>query len=506
MGLLYLRLSFHLTGPRGETILGLSIDEEPSEVARCLGEARAAATGGTQGSIAISSTATAPATVVDLKVETPGGESETVVLTVAAGPANPQENYGDVSTTTLEATLTPQGVLTISSTTHDVWLVPLTPLLIPLARPELATDKCRALLADGSGCRLKRTHKGWCFFHHEHHALLHDEQLAARKWCHDAVRKDLKYMAQDSAANIDDYNTFQESLALRILITQILWAGDEDDGHKTFVKITLQNRASLGHHLHTANRSDGAGRVSISACIGQFLPMVDNRDTYPTALYGGTAQLKVDLADVRTIRASVPANAPTPSLFNLFSVAGSTHMLDNLYDRAARYRDLPNLVPQEMPYEQLTWEQQCRFDKQNTLSPPESPRSKAITDKMMQRMEAGDNNRPTDAFELTPAEVAYVEEKKKKRDEELRKEQEKRRKEKKKRREEREERRRNTSPGSWSLSSSEESDTRGFKRVWQRRRFWKRRVWRRRFSKRYLKTRFNKLFGLRSKTGAPAVD
>ena len=390
------------------------------EAARCLREARAGATGGTRGSIVISSTAAAAATVVDLKVKTPGGESETVVLTVAAGLANPQGSDGDLSTTTLQATLTPQGVLAISSTTSDVSLVPLTPLLTPLARPGLENDRCQALVADRSRCRLKRTHFDWCFVHYEHKVLIHDEELKARKWCHDSVKKGLNYMRQDTAANIDDYNTIQASLALRILNSQIMYAGDEDDNHKAFVKITQQNRANLGHHLHTANRSDGAGRVPISRYIDEFLPMMDERDTCPAAVDGGRNQLTVNLADVRTIRASVPANAPTPSLFGLFTLPGSASMFNILYGRAIRYGDLPPLIPQVIDYEELTWEQKCRFDQLNHFAQPESPRSKAITDKMMARMDAGDKGLVADEFKLTPSEVAYREDKKKRAEEEWR--------------------------------------------------------------------------------------
>ncbi len=418
MGLLYLRLSFYLTDERGNTILGLSIDEEPSDAARCLGEAKAAATGGTQGSVAITSTATATATVVNLKIETPGGESETVVLTVAAGLTTPRGDDGDISTTTLQAALTPQGVLTISSTTRRVYLVPMTPLLTPLAGPGLASDRCLALLADGSRCRLKRTHKSWCFFHHEHHFFLHDEKLQERKWCHKAVQNN-RYMGQDAAANINDYNTLQSSLALRILITQILWAGDENDNHKAFVKTTRENRANVSQHIHATNRSDGAGRVPISEYLGQFLPMVDKSDVYPSA-EGARDQLTVNLADVRTIRASVPANAPTPPLFHLFSEPESTAMLSILQGRAIRLGNLPPLVPRLIPYEELTLEQKCRFDQQNNFALPESPRSQAITDKITNLMEAGDKGLPTDEFVLTPSEVAYREDKRKKKEEQLR--------------------------------------------------------------------------------------
>lgn len=103
--------------------------------------------------------------------------------------------------------------------------VVLTPVLVTLAQG--AFDKCKALLADGTHWPLTKvaTSRDWCVLHIEHHAVLPDEELDRRKrWVQGSARAAQWNSAQAPII----FNKIQKSLALRILITEVLYAGDED--------------------------------------------------------------------------------------------------------------------------------------------------------------------------------------------------------------------------------------------------------------------------------------
>jgi hypothetical protein len=328
---LYLRLSLHLSPDEGKSVLGLSLDEEASRAARDSDDGGATATG--EEHVHESSIDSRRGASVVLRAGT-----DTVVLAVE-GTGQPRgESEPDAD---LRVALTPDGVFKIQSASPSVSLVPMTPLLALLATG--GHNKCRAKAADGVRCRLKKTHSGWCFFHLEHKVLLHDEELERRKGWHEDSRQNYGYMGRGTADNITNYNHIQMSLALRVLITEILYAGDNDDGHRQFVKATLGNRSNLATHLKTVNKSDGSGRKSITECIDDFLDMARAREANPTSSNGWKDELVVKLVDVSTIRASLPHGGPTPLVSELLSAPGSSVMMDILRAKAERLGDLPSL-------------------------------------------------------------------------------------------------------------------------------------------------------------------
>ncbi|KAG7294555.1 hypothetical protein NEMBOFW57_004630 [Staphylotrichum longicolle] len=166
-------------------------------------------------------------------------------------------------------------------------------------------------------------------------------------------------MGQDLATNLEGYNIIQESLALRTIITQTIYAGDEDDGHREFVRKTRLNRSNLGQHLVTKNGSDGTGRVSISSCYDGFLDMAFARDTCPLDRSGWRGEVVVDLADVRKIRA-FQGDGPTPTVYRLFADPSSPVMRERLERKALRLGNLPSLEPYP-PWEKMTHEQRPCF-------------------------------------------------------------------------------------------------------------------------------------------------
>jgi hypothetical protein len=368
MSILYLGLSQHMTDPSGETILGLSVDEHPKKEARDAA-ANAAAAGGTKATqeVAIH---TPGKTTVALQVQTLENKIEIVIVTVE-GTGQPEKNDADPAR--VYFTLTQDGLLKLKGTGYKISLVPLTPLLARLATSDLR--RCQALIADGSQCQLRRTHQAWCFFHLEQKVLLHDEELEWRKSRHEHMTQ-ADYMGVDHAGNIWNYNTIQESLALRTIITHTIYAGNEDDGHRKFVITTRKQRANLSSHLLTFHKSDGLGRVSISSCFDGFLAKAGARDTCPLSPAGWSDEVVVDVADVRKIRA-YQGDGPTPPVFNMFADPSSTAMRDILNYKARRLGDLPDLAGYPA-WKDMTDEQRCWDCARNGWSPPPTEEEQAV--------------------------------------------------------------------------------------------------------------------------------
>jgi hypothetical protein len=149
----------------------------------------------------------------------------------------------------MENTLDEDSILTIKApedrpTHREVSMAVLTPLLAPL--PEHKPVRCQALVEDHSSCILKKVeNQPWCSFHTDQKVLLHGELLEARKPWHGEVKNGYVYMGNSNKQNIEVHNRLQESLALRTIITESLYAGDIDEGHAAFVNATCQNRSNI---------------------------------------------------------------------------------------------------------------------------------------------------------------------------------------------------------------------------------------------------------------------
>jgi hypothetical protein len=366
MNILYLKLSPHIYDPKDNhkgIVHGLSIDDEPSEAARQRAEARAATTAPPRvhHAVTLSSLATG---VEDFKVQTPTGMVEIVVLTISGAQSLQNPAY----TFTLEISLTPNSEFTIRSTlecaTRNVWLVLLTPVLAQVGKFYSPDFRCMADVKDGLRCRLSKTVDGWCPFHKELHFYLHKGELRERKPLHE-LTKAHGYTWKKLHENLHDYNVFQESLALRTIITEVLFHGDEDDNHHTFVVTTKNNRANIAAYLKDKQKHDGSGRVTVMSQIDRFLPLARARENNPQSPDVRERQLTVRLRDVRTIQRFHGVGV-TPSIFDLFcDDSWATHdsvMYRRFQERVREIGDLPVWITYEeelskKPQDQLTDEE-----------------------------------------------------------------------------------------------------------------------------------------------------
>jgi hypothetical protein len=262
-------------------------------------------------------------------------EPETVVITVKPAPV----------ATGFDITLTERSQLMIKPRQTKTSLVILSPSLIRIAMAEV--DQCIALLGNQKRCQLRKSGRDWCPVHREYHQFLHNEELKDRKHLHERVRQSL-YMGSNNDSGTQVYNGIQASLALRIMITEILYAGDEDDNHATFFSRTKQNRANLSQHL-AWNKSDGSGRISISSFIGGFLNQARDRESRPESRSVWEEAVVVDLSDVSAMQAFQTQQDRFPSVFELFGAAGSSAMRDHLFKKAEQNGDLPDLPPRLLP-------------------------------------------------------------------------------------------------------------------------------------------------------------
>jgi hypothetical protein len=357
MNILYLKLSphrhYHL-GPNFGKVLGLDIDKQPSQEAKDAARALAATAAPCRAHHAVTLSALATR-VVDFKVETPTGAVEIVVLTIngARGFEIP------VFSLTLDISLTPNSEFTIQSMSEHVYMVLMTPVLAQLVGPDNRW-RCDAHIVDGQRCRLKRIDDGrWCPFHRDQHVLLHDEELGRRKGWYTEVKEDKEYMGQTREQVLDCYNEIQETLGLRTLITEVLYQGIEDAGHKDFVDVTTQNRGNVHFHLKGFLRHDGSGREAVMACLYRFLVMAGRRETNPGSEKVRRRELTVKLADVRKIR-DFQGGYPTPSVFFLLTAPPDRGIMhDRFLARANRIGNLPpwktrEEIILEIPVEQRT--------------------------------------------------------------------------------------------------------------------------------------------------------
>ena len=355
MAPLFLRLGQHVLDTEAKVLmLGLSIDQHPSSEARA---AAAAATGQQQVDTATVHPTTAA--VAALRVSTAAdstGEPEVVVVSVVP-PEDPSAHQlaRDV---TLDVSLTagpgtkPEFSVS-SSSPGRVALTPLSPALARLAAH--SADRCQALLADGTRYPLARAERRWCLPRLEHHVVLHDEELAARKPWHEDTTVGLGYMGRTVGGNIAAYNALQASLALRALITCALYVADNDPGHKAFERATVRNRSNIAAHLAGCG-SDGAGRLAISSFVPAFVAAAAAREAAPRARASRLATLTLDPAVVRA-HLWVPG-APASTVSGLFAGPTAAWIMNDSVVAAVRgFGDLPPLVrKREVAWEELAEE------------------------------------------------------------------------------------------------------------------------------------------------------
>lgn len=332
MGTLYLKLSLHIYDRVLGAILGLSIDEGPSQRAQDIAAAEeVSATDQVRRNITLSSLQKGLAC---LKIKTPDNRVETVVLTIEAYEdlANP------INTLNIELSLTQHSMLEIKAMSPRASLVLVTPKLALLATG--TTDRCQALLADASQCRFQKVNWRWCPFHTDQHVFLHDDSLKKLKPWFEAVKGSFVYM-RGINDGIGMYNNIQESLALRIIITQVLYAGDEDDNHRKFARTTRQNRSNVASQL-AKDGSDGSGRVTIYTQIERFVVEAREREAKPAARECWYDELTVNLNDVRDVQTH---GGPDPSVYRLYTNPGALEMDDNFRMKVNEYDNLPVIVP-----------------------------------------------------------------------------------------------------------------------------------------------------------------
>jgi hypothetical protein len=316
----------------GSVMLGLSIDREPSNLAQNT-------VANFPPSIERESRSVGhlhiflPGTVAH-KIETTAGFVETVVVTVEACPGL------GLGMLNMEYTLSETSILTIRAPTNgpthrNVSMAVLTPLLAPM--PKSTSVRCQAIVGNDNPCVLKKLeHQRWCAFHTDQKVLLHDELLEERKPWHSQVKEEYVYMGNSNEENIKIHNRLQESLALRTIITDSLYAGDIDDGHAAFVDTTCKNRSNVLAQLQHGG-SDGKGRVSISSQIDRFMDESKRRQAAPKAPSCFSNELVVNLNSMRYLEA---VNGPDPSVYDL-----ETRLEDRFSGSLTAYRggNLPSI-------------------------------------------------------------------------------------------------------------------------------------------------------------------
>ncbi|EAQ84163.1 predicted protein [Chaetomium globosum CBS 148.51] len=256
------------------------------------------------------------------------GEPETVIITV-----KPAEDEADpFAVIGFDITLTEDSELRIKPRRNRINLVLLSTKL--MRRAAMEVDQCRALLGNRKRCQLRRNGRDWCPVHREYHQFLHNGELNDRKHLYEQL--ELHQLKPRTA-----------SLALRIMVTEILYAGDEDDNHGTFFHMTKQNRANLSQQL-SWNRSDGSNRRPISTFIDDFLAAAREREGKPESRSVWADSAVVNLADVRTMQA-FQTQSRYPSVSELFGAAGSLEMRNHLLEKARLNGDLPDLPPRPTP-------------------------------------------------------------------------------------------------------------------------------------------------------------
>ncbi|KAH6622640.1 hypothetical protein F5144DRAFT_581077 [Chaetomium tenue] len=341
MGVLSLTLAKYKQDVQCGVIVGLSVDDKTSQDA-ATETASPEATALPLSSVRCVTMHPARTTLVALQPPSlPGaGEPETVIITVkpAVDEADPSAAIA------FDINLTEDSELKIKPRRGRISVVLLSTVL--MGRAVMEADQCRALLADRKRCQLRKNGRDWCPVHREYHQFLHDEELNDRKHLHEQLRQ-FFYMGSANDANIRVYNGIQASLALRIMITEILYAGDGDDNHGTFFHRTKQNRANLSQQL-SWNRSDGSNRRPISTFIDDFLTGAREREGRPESRRVWADSAVVNLADVRTMQA-FQTQTRYPSVSELFGAAGSLEMRNHLLEKARLNGDLPDLPPRPTP-------------------------------------------------------------------------------------------------------------------------------------------------------------
>lgn len=280
------------SGPLSLT-LELDVDGSPAEATVALGAAKAAATG-PEGSDSETITIAGPETkTAVLKLTDSESETVTAVLTVSGTPDR-KEPF------TVEATLTADSGLTIESKTSDVSVLAKSLAVACQLAPEGdERRRCQALLEDETQCPLRRSDTGspWYPRHTEHHTLLHHELLPALKNEHATVNPSI--LREDATAAVRGFNAVQQTLALRVLITSSLWAGDENAGHRDirYHFATLRG-GTYNFYLEQYHCDHLSARVPIRQYINDFSRQADKREMRPKGAAYSCSQAQLNLREV----------------------------------------------------------------------------------------------------------------------------------------------------------------------------------------------------------------
>ncbi|KAK3293629.1 uncharacterized protein B0H64DRAFT_346293 [Chaetomium fimeti] len=214
-------------------------------------------------------------------------------------------------------------------------LVVLSPALMRLGRTE--DDQCRALLNSRTHCRLRKGALSWCPIHREYYQLLHNEQLMGRRICHEKQMR------------TSIYNCIQTSLAARIMINEILYAGDNSNGDQVALfNKTKQNRDIISQQL-LSNKSDGSGRMSISSIMDGLLDQMKERENSPESHDVWQDALVVNILDVYAITQTPQVGGRLSSVFQFGEAACPSKMRDRLFEEAERHGNLPDLSQLSSP-------------------------------------------------------------------------------------------------------------------------------------------------------------
>ncbi|KAK4149203.1 hypothetical protein C8A00DRAFT_19075 [Chaetomidium leptoderma] len=264
--------------------------------------------------------------------------TKVVVLTVSRAK-DENEYFASAINIGLDIMTTKNGELSIKALTERVHVMLLTPVLARKA-PGPGWSHCQALMNNKERCVLRTVEwwDSWCPFHREYHQLLHDEKLkAARNWTNNNM-----HWSARTEEQIIAYNQLQALMAVRPMITEILYPDNPDEDPHRALESALENRGKLESCLQQKG-CDGLGRVPIESYMNKFLSEARKKETNPQSRCVWLKELIVDLAHVRELQRFEDRDGQALSVCRFFDTAkfSGYEMRDRLYWWADKFRPLP---------------------------------------------------------------------------------------------------------------------------------------------------------------------
>ena len=267
---------------------------------------------------------------------------------------------------TLKTVLRNDAVLEVSASDPNVRFFTLALELARKAHEDDRTFKarCNARLPCGNQCQMQPMTQSidWCERHKDQHRLLYEERL--RDPSRQAMDSRSVPFTPNAEARMWAYNTIQEMIALRLLITWRLFRGYENEGHDDCVIIWARNRGDLDRTM--ALRGDGiSGRRTASSYLVEFIAAAEERERNHTLKWNGSERVTIDIESVRLMRrliveATRSASRGPPLLAELFSdKQKSTYEFDQVL---ARIKEQPggDLTRPYVPPPEATEEEKAR--------------------------------------------------------------------------------------------------------------------------------------------------